>query len=160
VPGGLGTKHTRSGSRGTASNAVPEATYDLEVFHNGVVGDNADLSRSRSSLHADTLVNEDSPGGATTVSRNPSNRVARKPPPAYVEGEDATLPKGAVSKPPVAGKAMGHVRSYSRTNSRHSVESGSVDSRELSHKGSTRFYGEKEGPVHYLIPDFPSPPSS
>ncbi len=157
VPGGVGSRHGRTSSKGTASNVVPEATYDLEVFRNAVMGDNMDPSRSQSSFHADTFVNESSTDpGTTNVSRNPSvNRVARKPAPTYIEG-GSTLPKSAVRKPPVAGTGMGRVRSRTSGSSRPSTGSGdSALSGELSDKGSVKFYGEKEGPVHYLTPDLP-----
>jgi len=155
VQGDVGSRHGRTSSKGNASNVVPEATYDLEVFRN-VVGDNMNPSHSQSSLHADTNESTTDPSGTTSVSRNPSiNRVARKPAPTYIEG-GGTLPKSAVRKPPVAGTGMGRVRSRTSANSRHSAGSGdSVPSGELSDKGSAKFYGEKEGPVHYLTPDLP-----
>ena len=159
VPGAVSSRHTRSLSKGTTSNDVLGATYNLEVFRNAALSENPDPSRSQTSLHANT---GDSSGvSATDLSRNPSvNRVIRKPAPTYNEEEDAASAL-KVSKPPVAGSSMGRVRSHSHAsaNSHQSAGSGgsaSNVSRELSHKSSIKFYGEKEGPVHYLIPDLPS----
>jgi len=155
MPGAVSSRHTRSSSKGTTPNDVLGATYNLEVFRNAAVNENTDPSRSQTSLHANT---GDSSGvSGTDLSRNPSvNRVLRKPAPTYNEEEDAASPL-KVSKPPVAGTGMGRVRSHSHAsaNSHQSAGSGGSPSN-VSHKSSIKFYGEKEGPVHYLIPDLPS----
>ena len=54
VPGTIGRRHTRSSSKGTASNDVLGVTYDLEVFRDTAVNENVDLSRSPTSLHVNS----------------------------------------------------------------------------------------------------------
>ncbi|KAF8327766.1 uncharacterized protein EI90DRAFT_3066959 [Cantharellus anzutake] len=151
-------RNTRSSSKSNVLNVVPGTAYDLNVFRNKAdERGHADPSRSQTSFHSVPGEDSSNPAGANGVTRNHS--LKRKPAPTYNEEEESSPPRSPnSSKPPVAGTRMGRVRSHSQasSNSRRGVEISGNGDMELNHKGSGQFYGEKEGPVHYLVPDLPS----
>jgi hypothetical protein len=157
-----------AGGVGGIVGGQSRTSYDLSVFNSN--------ASARSNRQSETFP-PPSPSAAETTTR-----VARKPAPKYdtADLENAAISTGKgrrVSKPPVSGLPAGagtRTRRYSST-STSSKSNGGVGGElvlpaEISglvHKDSTgtlggafKFAGEKEGPVHYLIPDLPASPYS
>ena len=127
---------------------------------------------SETSITGQTSSTTPAPSG--DLARRPSgSRPTRKPAPKYDESEPSTPVTPRQSKPPVSRPPR--TRTYSNSSSlRAQTGAGtlaggssrsSLEGANLAHKssqstlgGAFKFAGEKDGPVHYLIPD--APPSA
>lgn len=159
-----GGRHRSTGSRTSfPATATSRTSYDLSVFREGdsrgsFVPPTSPPSPSVGPYTSSRYSNSDPFASTSNVAatadverRSSGNKVARKPPPKYTGGDSSS----SSSKPPTTGPTIGAIRS--RSSSTGSNSSGVVIPN-LNHKGSSgtfKFAGEKEGPVHYLIPDMP-----
>ena len=173
-----------TGQTRTSRASVPEesrvngrTSYDLNVFNS-----NVNVPPRGEPKEGDPFASENSTAGKTSstvpsetgdLARTPSgSRVTRKPAPKYDESDPTTPTTPRESKPPVSRPPR--TRTYSNSSSlRAAATAGaagggssrsSLEHPHLAHRssqatlGSTfKFAGEKEGPVHYLMPDAPSP---
>jgi len=171
-----------TGQTRSSKASVPEGSrvnsrtsYDLNVFNSNMnvpPRGEGDPFASETSVAGKT--GSTVPSQTGDLARTPSgSRVTRKPAPKYDESDPTTPITPRESKPPVSRPPR--TRTYSNSSSgRASATAGaaggggssrsSLEHPQLSHRssqatlgGTFKFAGEKEGPVHYLMPDAPTP---
>lgn len=160
------------------------ASYDLSVFQSNV-GTSSGTTQQADPFSSQTSISAGGAngGGASELVRGSSaSRSARKPAPKYDDGSEPSSPSSPVtprqSKPPVSGVKIARtysnsssMRAQATANSNAAAAGGtsgrsSFEGPHLARQGSQgtlggafKFAGEKEGPVHYLMPDPPAPPA-
>ena len=168
------TSTSRTSVPGSRANSRP--SYDLNVFSANTSTTPREGSREGDPFGSETsITSPTTPVPPSDLTRAPSaSRVARKPAPKYNDSEPSSPTTPRESKPPVSRPPR--ARTYSNSSSLRAAQGAtgaaaagsssrsSLEAAHLAHRGSQstlggtfKFAGEKEGPVHFLIPDAPSP---